>query len=153
MILFYGIFIGKFPTSDFIVAIRRLPKPFQSGLVLVPRNIFRGSLIPRPTDVGGWVAIQSASRGSEIVRCRADYETANGQADSFECIGKFSLHQFMSSRHPTRGRKEFAPCSVVLPGKNKIILYLTFIDKIESLSKSPFLPIIRAILFLFYAWF
>lgn len=36
------------------------------------------SLIPRPTDVGGWVAIQSASRGSEIVRCRADYETANG---------------------------------------------------------------------------
>ena len=52
-----------------------------------------------------------------------------------------------------REKKDPAPYNVVLSGENKIILHLTFIDKIENLSKSPFLPIIRAILFLFYAWF
>lgn len=59
-----------------------------------------------PPYVVGRVAVQSASRDREIVRCRVDYEAANGQAECIGCIGKFSLCLFVSSRHPTRGRRK-----------------------------------------------
>ena len=40
-------------------------------------NSFRGSLIPRPTFVGGKAAIQSASRGKEVVRGRMNSVVVN----------------------------------------------------------------------------
>lgn len=52
-------------------------------LIHVPRNSFRGSLIPQQPYVVGRVAMQSASRDDEIVRCRADYKVANGKAAIF----------------------------------------------------------------------
>ncbi len=67
------------------------------------------SLIPRQTSVGGKDVIQSASRGNKIVRCRVDYGTANGSAECFRRIGKFSLCLFVSSRHPTRERRKNLP--------------------------------------------
>lgn len=50
---------------------------FDSGLSVCHEIHFGGgSLIPRPTFVVGWVAIQSASRGSRIVRYMTDYGMA-----------------------------------------------------------------------------
>lgn len=40
---------------------------FACGLARGTQNFVRGSLIPRPTFVGGKTASQSASRGKEVV--------------------------------------------------------------------------------------
>ena len=54
-----------------------LPQPFFNGLARLPRNFFRGSLIPLPPFGGGRVATQSASRGSLVVQYWPDYKVAN----------------------------------------------------------------------------
>lgn len=54
-----------------------LPQPFSNGLARLPRNFFRGSLIPLPPFGGGRVATQSASRGSLVVQYWPDYKVAN----------------------------------------------------------------------------
>lgn len=54
-----------------------LPQPFFNGLARLPRNFFRGSLIPLPPFGGGRAATQSASRGSLVVQYWPDYKVAN----------------------------------------------------------------------------
>lgn len=54
-----------------------LPQPFSNGLARLPRNFFRGSLIPLPPFGGGRAATQSASRGSLVVQYWPDYKVAN----------------------------------------------------------------------------
>ena len=54
-----------------------LPQPFSNGLARLPRNFFRGSLIPLPPFGGGRAATQSANRGSLVVQYWPDYKVAN----------------------------------------------------------------------------
>lgn len=54
-----------------------------TGLPVCHGTKGRGSLIPQQPYVVGRVAMQSASRDDEIVRCRADYKVANGKAAIF----------------------------------------------------------------------
>ena len=54
-----------------------LPQPFSNGLARLPRNFFRGSLIPLPPFDGGRAATKSASRGSLVVQYWPDYKVAN----------------------------------------------------------------------------
>lgn len=54
-----------------------MPQSFLFRLTYLPRNFFRGSLIPLPPFSGGRDAIQSASRGSLVVQCCPDYKVAN----------------------------------------------------------------------------
>lgn len=54
-----------------------LPQPFSNGLARLPRNFFRGSLIPLTPLGGGRDATQSASRGSLVVQYWPDYKVAN----------------------------------------------------------------------------
>ena len=54
-----------------------MPVSFSIGLARLPRNFFRGSLIPLPPLGDGRNATQSASRGSLVVQCWTDYKVAN----------------------------------------------------------------------------
>ena len=54
-----------------------MPASFSNGLARLPRNFFRGSLIPLPPFGGGRAATQSASRGSLVVQYWTDYKVAN----------------------------------------------------------------------------
>ena len=54
-----------------------LPQPFSNGLARLPRNFFRGSLIPLPPFDGGRAATQSTSRGSLVVQYWPDYKMVN----------------------------------------------------------------------------
>lgn len=54
-----------------------LPQPFSNGLARLPRNLFRGSLIPLQPFGGGKDATQSASRSSLVVQYWPDYKVAN----------------------------------------------------------------------------
>ena len=54
-----------------------LPQPFSNVLARLPRNFFRGSLIPLPPFGGERNATQSASRGDLVVQYWLDYKVAN----------------------------------------------------------------------------
>lgn len=123
---FCDIFVRQFLMDALIVYVKYLPKSFRFGLACVSRNSFRGSLIPQPPYIVGRVAMQSASRDREIIRCRVDYEAANGQAECIGCIGKFSLCLFVLSRHPTKGRRKNLPFIVCLIRQEQDYISLVF---------------------------
>lgn len=109
---FRDISIEQFSVAGSILGVRCFTMLILFEFIMCPQNMFRGSLIPRPTFVVGRVATQSASRGGKIVRCMTDYGMAIKWIKTFPCRKISDLNSRMSFNRQKGEEKNSLPVIV-----------------------------------------